>query len=103
MVGHSEVILGPNFPVVTWTYSGVLGHVPVGAEFLLFFSVLAIPKISNLRSINHPEGFESNPIGGRLLLELPTSHSGTSGPRHWNVGGKLYCGGLPRLIAGGFI
>src|SRR5260370_524816 len=44
MVGHSEVILGPNFPVVTWTYSGVLGHVPVGAEFLLFFSVLAIPK-----------------------------------------------------------
>ena len=25
MVGHSEVILGPNFPVVTWTYTGVLG------------------------------------------------------------------------------
>ena len=50
MVGHSEVILGPNFPVVTWTYSGVLGHVPVGAEFLLFFSVLEIPKISNFRT-----------------------------------------------------
>ena len=39
----------------------------------------------------------------RLLMELPTSHRGTSGPRHWNVAGKLYCGGLPRLIAGGFI
>jgi len=50
IVGHSEVILGPNFPVVTWTYSGVLGHVPVGAEFLLFFSVLEIPKISNFRT-----------------------------------------------------
>jgi len=28
IVGCSEVILGPNFPVVTWTYSGLLGHVP---------------------------------------------------------------------------
>jgi hypothetical protein len=27
MTGHSEVILGPNFPVVTWTYSGVRGEV----------------------------------------------------------------------------
>ena len=33
----------------------------LGSAFLLFFSVLAIPKISNLRSINHPEGFESHP------------------------------------------
>ena len=26
IVGHSEVILGPNFPVVTWTYSRITGH-----------------------------------------------------------------------------
>ncbi len=32
----------------------------LGLAFLLFFSVLAIRKISNLRSINHPEGFESH-------------------------------------------
>ena len=32
MVGHSEVILGPNSPVVTRTYSGVLGHVPVTGQ-----------------------------------------------------------------------
>jgi len=36
MVGHSEVILGPNFPVVTWTYSGVLGHVPSVGVFAVF-------------------------------------------------------------------
>ena len=27
-MGNAEVILGPNFPVVAWTFSGVRGQVP---------------------------------------------------------------------------
>src|SRR5258708_25704902 len=50
------------------------------------------------RFARHPSA-----IGGRVLMDLPTSHSGTSGPRNLNVEGKLSCAVLPRLIAGGFI
>src|SRR5882762_2696680 len=52
----------------------------LGLAFLLFFSVLAIPKISNLRSINHPEGFESHPrLQARCLCGFPrTSRSASA-------------------------
>ena len=39
-------------------------HVPavyLGSAFLQFFSILSFCRISSLRSINPPEGFDSNP------------------------------------------
>src|SRR5260370_31839599 len=77
VVGHSEVILGPNFPVVTWTYSGVLGHVPVRGQrqrrgSLNFSGVLDFwcPLAQSIRAMlgGHPSRW--GPTGVQNLLVL---------------------------------
>src|SRR6266853_1405892 len=75
MVGHSEVILGPNFPMVTWTYSGVLGHVPVTGQrqrrgSLNFSGVLRFLVTHGPIDLGHFRGSAQGPTGVQNLAIL---------------------------------
>src|SRR6266487_1584473 len=57
------------------------------SAFLWFFSILLFRRINNLRRINPPEGFDSNP-GSPQLLEAHRTHTwrpDVPQPRFWIV------------------